>query len=91
METRIIGAPDLVVEIASPSTARHDLSKKLGAYARAGVPEYWVVTPGSKTVEVLVLKDGLYSSLGLFRGQAVLTSYIVPKMSVRVERFFAFS
>ena len=91
IETRIIGAPDLVVEIASPSTARHDLSKKLGAYARAGVPEYWVVTPGSKTVEVLVLKDGLYSSLGLFRGQGVLASHIVPRMFVRVGQFFAFA
>ena len=41
--TRVIGAPDLVVEIASPSTVRHDLGEKLTAYARAGVPEYWRV------------------------------------------------
>lgn len=91
VETRIIGAPDLVVEIASPSTVRHDLGKKLEAYACAGVPEYWVVTPGSKTVEVLILEDGVYSSLGLFQGRAVLPSRIVPDMRVRVEQFFAFS
>lgn len=90
METHIVGAPDLVVEIASPSTARHDLSKKLDAYARASVPEYWIVTPGSKTVEVLVLEDGLYSSLGLFRGGVVLPSRIVPNLSVRVEQFLGF-
>jgi Uma2 family endonuclease len=91
METRIVGAPDLVVEIASPGTARHDLGKKLDVYACASVPEYWIVTPGSKTVEVLVLKDGLYSSLGLFHGRAVLPSHIVPMVSVRVEQFFPFS
>jgi Uma2 family endonuclease len=91
METHIIGAPDLVVEIASPSTARHDLSKKLDAYAYAGVSEYWIVTPGSKTVEVLVLEDGVYSSLGLFHGLAALPPRIVPNMSVRVEQFFTFS
>jgi Uma2 family endonuclease len=88
METRIIGTPDLVVEIASPATARHDMSKKLDAYARAGVPEYWIVTPGSKTVEALVLEDGLYSSLGLFYGQAIAPSHIVPNLSASVEQFF---
>jgi Uma2 family endonuclease len=86
--TRVIGAPDLVVEIASPGTARHDLSEKLWAYAHAGVPEYWVVTPGSKTVEVLVLDSGLYRSLGLFSGSKVLPSRIVPNMSMKVEQFF---
>ena len=90
-ETRIVGAPDLVVEIASPSTGRHDMSKKLDAYECAGVPEYWVVTPGSKMVEVLVLENGMYSSLGLFRGQAVLPSRVLPRVSVRVEQLFAFS
>jgi Uma2 family endonuclease len=87
-ETRIIGAPDLAIEIASPSTARHDLSKKLDAYAHAGVPEYWIVTPGSKTVEVLVLDSGSYRSLGLFSGNMMLPSRIVPNMSVKVEQFF---
>jgi Uma2 family endonuclease len=88
METRIVGAPDLVIEIASPSTARHDLGRKLDTYALAGIPEYWIVIPGSKTVEVLVLEDGLYSSLGLFRDRAILPSRIVPMVSIRVEQFF---
>jgi Uma2 family endonuclease len=89
--SRLIGAPDLAIEIASPSTARHDLREKQDAYARAGVSEYWVVTPGEQVVELLVLENGLYSSLGVFHGQAVLPSRIVPNMSVRVEQFFAFS
>jgi Uma2 family endonuclease len=89
--SRLIGAPDLVVEIASPSTARHDLREKQDAYTRAGVPEYWIVTPGEQVVEVLVLENGLYSSLGVFHGRAILPSRIVPDMPVRVEQFFAFA
>lgn len=46
------GAPDLVVEVLSPSTARNDKSYKKDAYAKAGVREYWIVSPGEKSVEV---------------------------------------
>jgi Uma2 family endonuclease len=85
----ILGAPDLVVEVASPSTAIHDRHHKLDAYARAGVPEYWIVDPDSRTVEVLALETvGMYQSLGIFRGKATLPSLIVPDFSPRVEQFF---
>ena len=52
------GAPDMVVEILSPSTRRHDRLVKLGLYQRAGVREYWIVNPEEKTVQVLLLEDG---------------------------------
>ena len=52
------GAPDMVVEILSPSTRRHDRLVKLGLYQRAGVREYWIVSPEEKTVQVLLLEDG---------------------------------
>jgi len=54
------GAPDLIVEIASPSTRRIDRVKKLNWYRRFGVAEYWLVDPEEQIVEVLVLKDGNY-------------------------------
>lgn len=54
------GAPDLVVEILSPSTARHDRLVKLGQYQRAGVLEYWIVSPDEQTVQVNLLKDGFF-------------------------------
>ena len=56
------GAPDMVVEILSPSTQRHDRLVKLGLYQRAGVREYWIVDPVSKSVQVFVLEDGRYSA-----------------------------
>lgn len=51
------GAPDLVIEILSPSTRRHDRLVKLGLYQRAGVREYWIVDPEYKSVQVFTL-DG---------------------------------
>ena len=46
------GAPDLVVEVLSPSTMRNDKTKKKDAYARCGVREYWLVSPEEKSVEI---------------------------------------
>jgi len=56
------GAPDLVVEILSPSTARQDRWVKYNLYKDAGVREYWIVDPDTKTVSVNVLGDGIYSA-----------------------------
>ena len=88
-ESRIIGAPDLVVEVSSPGTVGYDREKKQRAYARAGVPEYWIADPWSRTVEVLTLEAGVYRSLGVFEGKAVLPSQVVPDFLVHVEQFFA--
>ena len=87
--SRLIGAPDLVVEVASPSTARHDLSEKLYAYARAEVPEYWVINPDAQTIEVLVWDNWLYRSLGLFSGHIMLPSQVVPDFPVSVKQLFS--
>jgi Uma2 family endonuclease len=46
------GAPTLVIEILSPSTARIDRGTKLQLYARYGVPYYWIVDPGRRAIEV---------------------------------------
>ena len=85
--SRIIGAPDLVVEILSPGTAGYDRREKQDAYARSGVGEYWVVDPGAQTVELLTLDQGGYRSHGVFRGQARLPSSVVT-LPVPIERFF---
>ncbi|MDR2505149.1 MAG: Uma2 family endonuclease [Oscillospiraceae bacterium] len=53
----VVGAPDLVIEILSPSTAGRDRVLKLNAYKDAGVLEYWIVDPVHKTVEVFLWKE----------------------------------
>ncbi len=87
--SHIMGAPDLVVEISSPSTAGYDRRDKQDAYARAGVREYWLADPAAKTVEVLTLQGQAYHSLGVSQGQATLPSRVVPDLPTRVEQFFA--
>lgn len=52
------GAPDLIIEILSPSTRRHDRLVKLNLYQRAGVREYWIVDPENKAVQVFIQDDG---------------------------------
>lgn len=56
------GAPDLVMEILSPSTQRHDRLTKFNLYQQAGVREYWIVDPVSRSVQVFLLEDGRYSA-----------------------------
>ena len=54
----IYGAPDLVVEVLSPSTARNDKLRKKALYEKYGVKEYWIVDPINKSIEVYHLVEG---------------------------------
>ena len=54
------GAPDLVVEVLSPSTAKNDRTHKKEVYERCGVQEYWLVSPSDKFIEVYWLNGGKY-------------------------------
>lgn len=54
------GAPDMVVEILSPATRKHDTSVKLKKYLEAGVREYWIVDQEDRTVFVYALQSGTY-------------------------------
>ena len=58
------GAPDLIIEILSPSTQRHDRLTKYNLYQRAGVREYWIVDPAARSIQSFVLEDGHYTAAG---------------------------
>ena len=64
----IQGAPDLIVEVLSPSTAERDRTLKLDLYARHGVKEYWLVDPNAKTVMLLLLGEHRFEDCGHLRG-----------------------
>lgn len=54
------GAPDLVVEILSPGTAKNDRTRKKEIYEMCCVPEYWLVSPGERSIEVYWLENNSY-------------------------------
>jgi len=85
----IEGAPDLVVEVLSPSTAYYDLTKKRDLYASAGVLEYWIVDPERRTVEVLALHDGVYGRSAFSEGEGSVGSALLHGFSVDVAALFA--
>lgn len=51
------GAPDLIIEIISPSTAQKDKLHKFNLYEKYGVKEYWIVEPENKILSVFILQD----------------------------------
>lgn len=60
------GAPDMVAEILSRSSQRHDRLTKFNLYQRAGVREYWIIDPFLETVQVFLLQDGRYAAVGFY-------------------------
>lgn len=62
----IHGAPDLVVEVLSPGTAKNDRGYKKDLYEKAGVKEYWLVDPAVRSIEAYLLSDGKYNLDGFY-------------------------
>jgi Uma2 family endonuclease len=87
LRQRVIGAPDLLVEILSPSTARRDRGAKLRLYAESGVREYWIVDPAAATFEFLVLRDGRFTVELPVDGRYV--SPAVPGIELDLAAFWA--
>lgn len=56
-EKGCLGAPDLIMEILSPSTSKKDLNEKFHLYEKHGVREYWIVDPGNRYIQVFHLKQ----------------------------------
>ena len=84
----IQGAPDLIVEILSPSTARLDRTTKRDLYARHGVKEYWIADPEAQIVTVMLLKNGAFETAGEYGIEDTLTSPILEGFSVRLATIF---
>jgi Uma2 family endonuclease len=61
-ENAVLGAPDLVIEITSPSNPQYDFLVKYQKYLAAGVGEYWIIDPDRHIVHVYNLENGRYIS-----------------------------
>ena len=82
------GAPDLVVEVASPSTRRIDLGRKLALYQREGVAEYWFVDVTNFTVVVHRLSGDAYGPPQILGRGQTLTPTVAPGFTLPVDEVF---
>lgn len=83
------GAPDLVVEILSPSTSGRDQVVKRKLYGKFGVREYWIVDPTGLTIEVLTLGSAGLDTWQVFATGSSVTSQVLPGLQVPVADIFA--
>ncbi|MCY3707696.1 MAG: Uma2 family endonuclease [Caldilineaceae bacterium] len=84
----IQGAPDLIVEIRSDSTAERDENLKRKLYAERGVKEYWLVNPEARTITVLLLGEGVYAERATYTEGQPLTSSILEGFSAHLDEIF---
>ena len=82
------GAPDMVAEVLSPSTQRHDRLVKYNLYQRAGVREYWIIDPENRTVQVSVLDGGRYPLAEVYTAQDVAKVNVLEGCFVELSKLF---
>jgi Uma2 family endonuclease len=81
------GAPDLIIEILSPSTSRYDRLVKFRKYQEAGVKEYWIVDPGYNTIQVHILENGRYVTY-MYNEEDVISVSALPGLQINAREIF---
>ncbi len=71
-----------------PTTVQMDREEKFSEYAQAGIPEYWIIDPDERTVEVFVLQNNHYVLQGRFRPGQTVRSTLLPDFEVTVDDIF---
>ena len=82
-----VGAPDMVIEILSPSTAVLDKFLKFNRYLQVGVREYWIVDPDSKTVSVYILENDKYTAQA-FCSEDTVPVYVLEGCIIKLQEVF---
>ncbi len=85
----VSGAPDLVIEILSPSTQERDKLVKRDIYSKYGVKEYWIVDPVEKNIEVMIQGHEGYKLHAIFLNDEVLTSPLIEGFLLPLKEVFA--
>jgi len=81
----IQGAPDLLIEVLSPSTADRDTRDKRNIYARCGVPFYWIVDPDRRSVLELQLVGSAYAPVAELTSPATFKPTLFPGLAIELE------
>ncbi len=84
-------APDVAVEVLSPSTAGVDRGRKMRMFARYGVPEYWIVDPVPMEIEIHALEEGAYRRTQTATGGDTVRSGLLPDLTFPAGRLFPFA
>jgi Uma2 family endonuclease len=88
-ERRIYGVPDLIIEVLSPGSVSYDEEVKLAAYAEAGVPEYAVVDPATRSLRLYALAaPGRYAQPREFGSAQTVTFACLPSIPLEIGRLF---
>ena len=88
-ERGCLGAPDLIVEVQSPSTSMYDLTKKFQAYEEAGVREYWVVFPKTNSIKIFRLQEnGKYDKEEVFTLESTIHSKVLEGFELDLKEVF---
>lgn len=87
-EDNIRGAPNLVIEILSPSTAARDRTLKRALYAKHGVQEYWQVDTDARTIAVLTLTENGFELAAVYGEGQTLTSTLLPGFALDLDLVF---
>ena len=87
-EDNIRGAPNLVIEILSPSTAARDRTLKRALYAKHGVQEYWQVDTDARTIAVLTLADNGFELAAVYGEGQTLVSPLLPGFALDLDLVF---
>ena len=82
------GAPDLIIEILSPSTQRTDKREKYKLYKEFGVQEYWIVDPKNKSIDVFSLENNRYENLFVATDNETIQSQVLEGFSLEVSQIF---
>lgn len=82
------GAPDLVVDVISPSSIRLDRHIKFDLYERMGVAEYWLVDPKAWLVEVYTLSNSEYALRGQYTGDDLIESGVLNGLQIQTSALF---
>jgi len=87
-EKNIQGAPDIVIEILSPSSDHKDKVLKRKLYAKFGVKEYWLVDPDAKQIQVFTLKDAALAPWNAYRLGEFTQSALWPDLNLELKSIF---
>ena len=89
LENGIMGAPDLIVEIISPSSIKMDRFDKKELHKKFAVKEYWIIDPKNQTVEIHVFKDNDYTLHQFLEIEGVVNSTVMLGLDLDVKNVFS--